>query len=145
MVQALDVSSHAVLDSGTLELMDNKVDPGNGSILLKATFPNAKRLLWPGAKVTARLLVDTQHDALVVPAAAIQPGIPKPSVFVYRPSRGTVEMRPVRLGITQDNEAVVEEGVLNGEQVVTDSMKLLQDGSPVVVPAKAQPHGAEQE
>ena len=41
---------------------------------LKATFPNAHNTLWPGQFVNARVLVRTEHDALTMPAAAVQRG-----------------------------------------------------------------------
>jgi len=132
-VLALDKETRTILDSGELEMVDNKVDPENGTIRLKAAFPNTKRLLWPGGKVLVRLQLTTRRDALVVPASAIQPGTPKPSVFIYRPASQTVEMRPVKLVMTQDDEAVIEDGVRAGEQVVTDSMRTLEHGTPAIV------------
>ena len=45
------------LDSGTLELIDNQILQTTGTIRLRANFPNAKRMLWPGELVNARLLL----------------------------------------------------------------------------------------
>ena len=63
-----------VLDRGTLTVLDNQVDQTTGTIKLKATFPNADHKLWPGGFVSVRLKVDTAHDAIVVPPAAVQRG-----------------------------------------------------------------------
>ncbi|HEX4172170.1 MAG TPA: efflux RND transporter periplasmic adaptor subunit [Acetobacteraceae bacterium] len=62
------------LDTGTLAVLDNQVDPTTGTIKLKATFPNPERRLWPGAFVGVQVQVDTAKDAIVVPPAAVQRG-----------------------------------------------------------------------
>ncbi len=69
------------LDTGTLTVLDNQVDPTTGTIKLKATFPNPENRLWPGAFVGVQVQVDTAKDAIVVPPAAVQRG-PR-SAFVY--------------------------------------------------------------
>jgi hypothetical protein len=48
--------------------------PGNGDFGSRAEFPNQKHLLWPGQLVNARLLLDTRHDGLTVPASVVQQG-----------------------------------------------------------------------
>src|SRR5271168_83075 len=50
----------AVLDEGTLSLIDNQIDQTTGSVRLKATFDNAHNTLWPGQYVDARVLVRTE-------------------------------------------------------------------------------------
>ena len=56
-----------VVDTGTLKVIDNQVDPTTGTMRLKAEFPNAQFQLWPGQFVNVRLLVDTLEQAIVVP------------------------------------------------------------------------------
>src|SRR5215510_7014117 len=69
------------LDEGKLDLIDNQIVQTTGTIRLRASFPNAKRQLWPGELVNARLLLEMRHDALTIPASAVQQG-PKGS-FVW--------------------------------------------------------------
>ncbi len=71
-----------VLDTGTLTVLDNQVDPTTGTIKLKATFPNPGDRLWPGAFVGVRLLVRTAQNAVVVPPAAVQRGPQGAYVFL---------------------------------------------------------------
>jgi multidrug efflux pump subunit AcrA (membrane-fusion protein) len=56
--------------SGTLEVIDNAVNPDTGMIGLKAVFDNRNGLLWPGQFVNVVLTLDTR-TAAVVPAEAI--------------------------------------------------------------------------
>src|SRR5450631_4121734 len=62
------------LDQGELGLVNNEILQTTGSIQLKANFPNKSKRLWPGELVNARLLLDTRHDGLTVPAAVVQQG-----------------------------------------------------------------------
>jgi len=123
-------SAGAVLDRGTLELVDNQIDQTTGTIKLKALFANAERKLWPGGFVNVRLLLTTRHDAVVVPATVVQRGPQGAYAFLVKPDR-TVEMRRVTVGPVEADEAVIETGLDAGDTVVTDGMAKLQAGSRV--------------
>ena len=135
-ILAMDADSRNVLDTGTLELVDNQVDAASGTIYLKANFPNHKRLLWPGGSVHIRLLESSLKNAVVVPATSVHYDNSKseanPFVFVYSPTSQSIEMRIVKVAMTQDGEAVIQEGIHSGEQLVSESRGLLVDGSYVV-------------
>ena len=62
------------LDEGKLGLVNNQILQATGSIQLKADFANKTHRLWPGELINARLLVDTRHDGLTVPASVVQQG-----------------------------------------------------------------------
>ncbi len=62
------------LDEGALGLINNEILQTTGSIQLKANFANTAHRLWPGELVNARLLLDTRHDGLTVPASVVQQG-----------------------------------------------------------------------
>ena len=62
------------LDAGKLDLIDNQIVQTTGTIRLRASFPNAKHMLWPGELVNARLLLETRPGGLTVPASAVQLG-----------------------------------------------------------------------
>ena len=58
-VEAQRSDNDAVIDRGTLRVVDNQVDQTTGTVKLKAEFPNADLQLWPGQFVNVRLLIDT--------------------------------------------------------------------------------------
>lgn len=120
-----------VLDTGVLSVLDNQVDPTTGTIKLKATFPNKDSRLWPGGFVGVRLQVDTAHDALVVPPAAIQRGPSGPYVFIA--AEGTVKRQPVTVGHEDEQASIVTEGLKLGDRVVIDGASRLSDGTKVAV------------
>src|SRR5262245_49907 len=93
------------LDEGRLDPMDNQIVQTTGTIRLRASFPNAKGRLWPGELVNARLLLETRHYGLTLPASAVQQGPSGAFVWAIGPD-GTVEMRPVGMAQISDGEAL---------------------------------------
>ena len=79
---AYDQNDRTKLGEGTLLLVNNTINQNSGTALLKATFPNANRALWPGAFINVRLVVDTRHDAISVPLAALVQGQDGSIVYV---------------------------------------------------------------
>ena len=56
------------LDEGKLVLVNNEILQTTGTIQLKADFPNAAHLLWPGELINARLLLETRRGTFDVVA-----------------------------------------------------------------------------
>lgn len=121
-----------VLDTGVLTVVDNQVDPATGTIKLKATFPNAKLQLWPGAFVTVRLRVRTWAGAVVVPPVAVQRGPKGPYVFMVNDDL-SVTRRNVKVGHEDLTATVLAEGVVPGERVVVEGASRLTDGSKISI------------
>jgi multidrug efflux system membrane fusion protein len=119
-------------ESGRLAFIDNSVDPTTGTILLKATFPNDDRVLWPGQYVNASVTVSDRPKAIVVPAQAIQTGQSGQFVFVVRTNK-SVEIRPVTTTQQIDQVAIVDRGIAAGEMVVTDGQVNLTPKSKVAI------------
>ncbi len=70
--EAYDRDLKHKLASGSLLTIDNQIDPTTGTVKLKALFQNTNTTLFPNQFVNARLLLDTIHNAVLVPNAAIQ-------------------------------------------------------------------------
>jgi membrane fusion protein, multidrug efflux system len=104
---------------GELTFVDNTVDETTGTIQLKATFPNEDNTLWPGQFVQVELTLSELTDAVVVPSQALQTGQSGQFVYVMNADQ-TVEMRPVKIGVTFNSGTVIETGLKAGETVVTD-------------------------
>jgi multidrug efflux system membrane fusion protein len=131
-VQAIAGEAQTVIDSGTLAVVDNQVDVTTGTVKLKANFPNDKLALWPGAFVNARLLVRTMKSVIVVPTAAVQRGPNGTFVYLLNPDQ-TVAMKVVKVGQQDDVQAVITDGVADGDTVVTTGFARLQEGTKVQV------------
>jgi membrane fusion protein, multidrug efflux system len=120
------------LDQGTLGLVNNEILQTTGSIQLKANFPNTARRLWPGELVNARLLLDTRHDGLTVPASVVQQGPQGAYAYVINPD-GSVAIRPVKVAQINDGQALIDSGLEANEQVVVDGQYKLQPGTRVTI------------
>jgi len=120
------------IEEGILTFINNTVDTATGTILLKATFANQDKRLWPGLFADVTLNFGTEKNALAVPAPAVQTGQEGTYVFVVKPDQ-TVEMRPVKVGRSIDGEVVLKEGVAPGETVVTRGQLRLVPGAKVEI------------
>jgi membrane fusion protein, multidrug efflux system len=129
-VLALDRGNTATLDEGSLAVVDNEIDQTTGTVKLKATFPNNDLKLWPGKFVNARLVLTTRKDATVIPSSVVQRGPQGTYAYVIKSDK-TAEMRPIKVGQTEANLTIVENGLKPGEDVVVDGQYKLQPGARV--------------
>jgi multidrug efflux system membrane fusion protein len=120
------------LDQGTLNLVDNQIIQTTGTIRLRAQFPNKKHLLWPGQLVNARLLLDTRHDGLTVPASVVLQGPQGPYAYVVNPD-SSVAIRPIKVAQISEGQALIDSGLQANEQVVVDGQYKLQPGVHVTI------------
>jgi multidrug efflux system membrane fusion protein len=118
------------LDEGVLLLVDNEIDTATGTARLKATLPNTQGLLWPGEFVNARLQLDLRHEALSIPAPAVQRGRDGLFVWLVQPDK-TVVPRQVKVGQTLAGRSMIEDGLEPGQTVVIDGQYRLRTGAHV--------------
>ena len=142
-VFALDREGNPTLGNGKLSVIDNQIDTTTGTIRLKATFPNEDLRLWPGQFVNARMRLSVRKGGIVVPAAVIQRGPDGTYAFVIRGEdpHNSVEVRPVKVALMQQGEALIDEGLKVGERVVLEGQYRLQAKSRVKLmpPSKQSP------
>ncbi len=120
------------LAQGTLGLVNNEILQTTGSIQLKANFPNKAHKLWPGELINARLLLDTRHDGLTVPASVVQQGPKGAYAYVVNPD-SSVAIRPIKVAQVSDGQALIASGLTANEQVVVDGQYKLQPGTHVTI------------
>jgi len=128
---------------GNLTFLDNSVQEGSGTVKLRATLNNNDRSLWPGRFVKVRLILQTQRDAVLVPADAPQLSAKGPFVYVVKPD-SSAELRPVKVGQRQEDLIVIKDGLKADERVVVSGQLGVTPGGKVRVlqptdPAKAAP------
>jgi multidrug efflux system membrane fusion protein len=134
-VDAFDRGLSRRLASGQLLATDSQIDPTTGTVKLKARFANADSALFPGQFVNARLLVATERDKTLVPAAALQRGAQATFVYVVKPDH-SVAARSVETGASEGDRVAVERGLAPGELVVVDGADRLREGSKVQLRAQ---------
>jgi membrane fusion protein, multidrug efflux system len=127
---ALDRASTKKIATGTLLTLDNQIDTTTGTVKARAFFANKDGLLFPNQFVNIRLLVNTIHNATIIPSAAIQHNGKTAFVFVLQGD--TAHMKTVQQGVTDGNMTQVT-GINSGDEVATSSFDKLQDNSKVTV------------
>jgi multidrug efflux system membrane fusion protein len=118
--------------AGQLTFLDNTVQAGSGTVMLRATAANGGHRLWPGQFVNVRLVLATLPKAVLVPAQATQDSSKGPFVYVIKDD-STAELRPVKLGQRQGDSIVIEQGLKAGERVVLNGQLGVMPGGKVHV------------
>ncbi len=124
--------------TGSLSFVNNTVDSGTGTVVMKGTFENKDHRLWPGQFVSVTIVLNTQTNATVVPSPAVQTGQDGQYVYAVKPDM-TVEIRPVKVGVTYEGVTVIQSGLKLGEKVVTNGQLRLYPGAKIVVKSGAAP------
>jgi len=117
---------------GTLATLDNQIDTSTGTLKLRALFDNKSDELFPNQFVNVHLLVDTLHDEIVVPSAAVLHGTP--GDFVYRISKDDkVSVVKVTTGASDAGKIVIKSGLEEGDRIVLDGLDRLRDGAKIKI------------
>ncbi len=133
-VEAWDRTNKQKLSVGSLLSLDNQIDATTGTIKLKARFNNEDDALFPNQFVNARMLVDTQQNAVVIPTSALQMG--NEGNFVWGLNADNkVSKHLVTTGIQDSQKVVISAGLSAGDRVVTDGIDRLTEGAKVEVVA----------
>lgn len=139
-VEAWDSSNTRQMASGRVTSVDNQIDITTGTVKVKATFDNRDDSLFPNQFVNVRLELAPVPDAILAPAAAVQPGTDSPYVFVVQSANDTktVSLRKIKTGPGNDQSVSVLKGLEPGEEVVVDGVDRLHDGAKVNVVASRE-------
>jgi len=163
-VDAFDRAQTKKLATGTLETLDNQIDPSSGTVKFRAIFTNDDESLFPNQFVNARLLVQTLDHATLLPNSVIQRNADGAFVYLVKVERstntvtaaqnaapanpvstnarpasvmGSVTLQPITVGTTDGNISAVE-GIDPGTVVASDNFNKLTDGAKVAI----RPRGA---
>lgn len=132
---------------GTLEFVDNRVDPSTGSVRMRAVLKNGDNLLAPGLFARVQLATGNGNggvsNAALINERAI--GTDQNRKFVYVvDGDGKAEYRPVTLGPVIDGLRVVREGLKPGEKIVVNGLQRVRPGAPVTAQMVPMKEDAEQ-
>jgi len=119
--------------SGRMDFISNAVNQKSGTIEVRATLNNPDYRLLPGQFVTAKLVLETYKDALIIPFEAISSSQDGPFVYVVKDDN-SLDLRQVNVLYTDNGTSVIENGKLEeGEKVVIDGQLRLAEGMTVKI------------
>jgi multidrug efflux system membrane fusion protein len=128
-VEAYDRGSVTKLGIGTLETVDNQIDPTTGTLRLRANFDNSDNLLFPNQFVNLRLLLEEKGGVVLVNSAVIQ-RYNNIFIWVIKDDK-TVTARTVTLGVTEGENTEITSGLQAGDVAVMTGVDKLAEGTPV--------------
>jgi RND family efflux transporter MFP subunit len=115
---------------GTLDFVDNQVNPKTGTLRLRGRFPNADEALAPGYFARVRVPIGFPHKALLISDRAIDSDQGQKIVYVVD-DNNKVTVRPIRLGALHDGYRAVDEGLKASERILITGLQLVREGQVV--------------
>ena len=116
---------------GTLDFVDNQLDPRTGTARARAVFPNKDERFAPGLFARLKVLDSSDYRATVVSDRAVGTDQDKKFVLVLKDD-STLEYRPIQLGRLVDGYRVVESGLKAREKIVVNGLQRVRPGAKVV-------------
>jgi RND family efflux transporter MFP subunit len=129
---------------GTLDFVDNAIDPTSGTIRGRAQFPNAAGLFTPGMFGRVQIPGSAEYEGLLVPDIAI--GTEQIRKFVYVvDAENTVRQKYIELGSLQGGLRVIRSGLDAEDRVVVNGLMRARPGTKVTPLTAEQVKAAEQQ
>ncbi|MBP8226699.1 MAG: efflux RND transporter periplasmic adaptor subunit [Pararheinheimera sp.] len=123
---------------GTLQFSEVTVDPGTGSVTLRAQFPNPEKLLLPGMYVRAEVVEGVKANAILAPQRGISRNSKGEATAMVIGKEGKVEARILQADRTIGSDWLVSSGLNDGDQLIIEGLQKIRPGAPVqAVPADA--------
>ena len=130
--------------AGSVDFVDNRLNPATGAIRVRALFDNKERRFVPGLYARLRLAGGSASKAVLTPDRAIGTDQTKRYVFVVGADK-TAQFREVQLGpLVGGGMRIIAGGLKAGELVVVNGLQRVRPGAPVqaqvlAVDAQGQP------
>ena len=118
---------------GTLQLAEASVDPGTGSVTLRAVFPNPDRDLLPGMYVRAVIEEGVLAQAVLVPQQAVTRNAGGEAQALVVDDKDTVVLRKLDLDRAVGGDWVVRQGLAAGDRVIIEGLQKARPGMQVRV------------
>lgn len=132
VVEAYDRAEENKLATGKFLTLDSQIDSTTGTIRIRSLFPNDDESLFPNQFVNAKLIIDTIHDATIIPTYAIQHNPEGAFVYVLTnapdSTNKTVVMRNITLGTSDNDVTAITEGLEPGDVIALDNFNKLGEG-----------------
>ena len=115
--------------TGTLQFTDITVDPGTGSVTVRAVFPNPGHVLLPGMFVRASIEQGVNDNALLVPQVGVTHNPQGQATALVVGPDNKVALRTIQVSRTSGANWVVDGGLKDGERVIVSGVQKVQPGT----------------
>jgi membrane fusion protein, multidrug efflux system len=124
---------------GKLQFAEVTVDPGTGSVTLRAVFPNPDKILLPGMFVHERLEDGVDEKGLLVPQRAVTHNQRGDATAVVIGADNKASIRVVKTERAVGDQWLVSDGLAAGDKVVVVGLQRIQGGAGEVKPHEVTP------
>lgn len=125
---------------GTVNFVDNQVNPKTGTLRLRGVFPNKDEMLTTGYFARVRVPIGFPHRAVLVSDRALDTDQGQKVVYVVDKDN-KVDTRPVRLGALHDGLREITDGLKPGERVIVKGLQQVRPGAIVEPTVVEMPKG----
>lgn len=116
---------------GTVDFVDNQVDPATGTIRARAVLPNPDRVFTPGLFARVQVRGSGEFEAMLIDDKAVLTDQDRKYVYVLG-ADNKAERKDVELGRMIDGLRVVESGLAAKDKVIVHGVqKVFMPGMPV--------------
>jgi membrane fusion protein, multidrug efflux system len=117
--------------TGKLQFTEVTVDPGTGSVTLRAVFPNPQGILLPGMFVRERLEEGVDEKGVLVPQRAVGHNARGEATVTVVGDDNKAAVRIVKTDRAIGDKWLVSEGVAPGDKVILVGLQAARPGSVV--------------
>jgi RND family efflux transporter MFP subunit len=126
---------------GTVDFLDNQVNPKTGTLRVRGRLPNKDGTLLPGCFGRVRVPVSSPHRALLVTDRAVDSDQGHKVLYVVD-NKNEVVARPIRPGALHDGLRAIEDGLKPDDRVIVSGLQAIRSGMTVEPQVVAMPrHG----
>jgi RND family efflux transporter MFP subunit len=120
----------AVVATGHVREVAPQADAATGTYVVKVGLDNPPDIMRLGATIIGQMRIES-GPVIQLPGTALTQSEGKPAVWVVDPERKTVSLLPVVVGRYDTSSIIVEDGLRDGDLVVTAGVQALRPGQEV--------------
>ncbi|HEX6502113.1 MAG TPA: efflux RND transporter periplasmic adaptor subunit [Terriglobales bacterium] len=124
---------------GKVTVVSPALDPNSTTVEVWVQAKNPGRQMKPGSSVHLMITAGSVPNALVVPAAAVQANPDGGSFVMLAGADGKAHQAPVKIGVKQDQDVQITEGVKPGDKVITAGAYGLPDNTKIKIETAKEP------
>ncbi len=127
--------------NGAITAINSKVEQITRNVLIQATIPNDKYVLYPGMFALVKIWLKEQKNTIVIPQTAVSYSLSGDYVFLIKNESKSKKDEPnwhvyrqyVKVGERRSNEVSILKGLKSGDMIVSSGQLKLQNGTRVVI------------
>jgi RND family efflux transporter MFP subunit len=115
---------------GVVDFVDNRIDPGTGTVKGRGVYRNPDGFLQPGMFARVRIPGSGRYSALLIPDEAIGADQNRRFAMVVN-GDNVAEMHPVKLGALFGELRAIESGITKDDRVIVKGLQRARPGAKV--------------